>query len=134
MKIKHLLLFSSVLALVITANPSLANAQRSQASEEQVYQNEAFRQVKVTKHSPGNFTVQGQASVTEGTIQYEVLEGTKPVVKSFTRASAGAPAWGDFKIDLKFDQKPKQTYTLNLYEKNQGEGPERLKTLTIPLP
>ncbi|WP_409345414.1 Gmad2 immunoglobulin-like domain-containing protein [Paenibacillus sp. MBLB4367] len=99
-----------------------------------VYQNAAFRNVKVSKRSPGHFTVTGEARVFEGTIQYEVLENARVIAKSFTTASAGGPEWGAFQIRLSFHQKPNVSYLIVMYEENQAdEGEKRLHTLMLPL-
>ena len=106
-----------------------------QAGEKQApLGNEAFRNLMIHKISPGHYVVKGEARVYEGTVQFEVMENSKVIIKSFTTASAGGPDWGKFEIQINFEEKPQSSITLILYEENPSEeGPKQLHKLMVPL-
>lgn len=66
------------------------------AANEQVYQNEVFKDVVVNKDDD-KFVVTGKAQVFEGVFQYQLYDRDK-LLKEDHYQTAGAPAWGEFEL------------------------------------
>ncbi|MGA8978044.1 MAG: Gmad2 immunoglobulin-like domain-containing protein, partial [Pedococcus sp.] len=64
--------------------------------------------------------VQGEASVFEATVQWELERGTTPVAKGHTMASIGAPGRGQYSIDL--GSLSPGSYTVKVYEASAKDG------------
>ena len=97
-------------------------------------QNVAFRNVSVTG-SQGNYVVTGEARIFEATLQYEVEDGHNVLLAGFETASAGAPAWGTFTIDIdipEVDLPENGTLTLILFEASAKDGTP-VNQLYVPL-
>ncbi len=93
-----------------------------------------FRHIEVTG-SQGNYVITGEAQVFEATIQYEVEDGHFLFLKDFTTASAGAPAWGTFSINIHIPEEslPENgTLMLILFEESAYDG-SRIHELPIVL-
>lgn len=85
--------------------------------------------IKVTDPQPGEaikspVKIAGKASVFEANIQLQVKNASGRVLgKGFTTASMGAPEWGDFEEDFKFDTPPKtQVGTVEFYTEDAATG------------
>lgn len=64
--------------------------------------------------------VEGEASVFEATVQWELERGTTPVTKGHTMASTGAPGRGQYSINL--GSLPPGGYTVRVYEASAKDG------------
>jgi len=64
-------------------------------------------------------TVEGVASVFEGTVSWRVLQGTAVVKESSTLASEGGPVFAEFRFTVKL---PPGTYTLEAYDASELDG------------
>ena len=97
-------------------------------------QNVAFRNVSITG-SQGDYVVTGEARIFEATLQYEVEDGHNVLLAGFETASAGAPAWGTFTIDIDIpeaDLPENGTLTLILFEASAKDGTP-VNQLYVPL-
>lgn len=96
-----------------------------------------FRNIRVRRIAAGHYSVSGEANVLEGIVGYEVLEKQNPILQSYTKASAGGPAWGTFSIIIHIKEKPITAYALLLFEPNGSaefeNGISALHSVTIPL-
>ena len=103
-------------------------------SDDQVYQNDIFREVTVTKVGPATYEVKGQALIFEAVVDYVVEDGHNELTEGHVMASKGAPEWGDFSFTLHVEKaQPHSTLTLILYETSAKDGSRRME-LPIPLP
>lgn len=97
-------------------------------------QNLAFRNIAV-RGSQGNYVVTGEARIFEATLQYEVEDGHNVLLAGFETASAGAPAWGTFTLNLtvpEADLPENGTLTLILFEASAKDG-SPVNQLYVPL-
>ena len=87
------------------------------------YSNERFKDVTVMQVGADKFVVEGKAQVFEANISWVVEDGHNEVKKGFDMANAGAPAWGNFKFEIKVGkQRPNSTLTLILFESSAKDG------------
>jgi hypothetical protein len=101
---------------------------------EQAIENQAFRNIVVSGFQ-GNYAVTGEASVFEGTIQYEVEDGHFVLLQGFATASAGGPAWGTFTINIQIPEgnlPQNGLLRLVLFEESAKDG-SRINELLVPL-
>lgn len=64
-------------------------------------------------------TVEGVASVFEGTVSWRVLQGRAVVKESSTQASEGGPVFAEFRFTVEL---PPGTYTLEAYDASELDG------------
>lgn len=108
--------------------------QSGDTDSEIVAENEAFRIFEPTPDAVvGNeFTVRGEARVYEAHIMYEFEDGHNVLDEGNVTASQGAPAWGEFKITISFDEVAHGVGTVILYEESAKDG-SRVNELFIPV-
>ncbi|MDP3387072.1 MAG: Gmad2 immunoglobulin-like domain-containing protein [Eubacteriales bacterium] len=97
-------------------------------------ENQAFRNISVTG-SQGNYVVTGEARIFEAVLQYEVEDGHFVYLEGFEMASAGAPDWGTFTINLNIpeaDLPGNATLMLILFEESAMDG-SRVNELFVVL-
>ncbi|WP_144553125.1 Gmad2 immunoglobulin-like domain-containing protein [Bacillus sp. X1(2014)] len=111
-------------------NPSTPNGPVSEEPEEEVYQNEVFKDVVVTKKAD-TIIVTGKAQVFEGVFQYALYDGEK-VVKEGNYQTDGAPAWGEFEITFAKELVSTNTSKLELFVYSAKDG-SKINTLEIPI-
>lgn len=86
--------------------------------------NSAFRNIIVTGEQ-GIYTVTGEARVFEANFHYEVSDGHFVYQQGVLTASAGAPEWGTFTLDISVslnDLPENGTLSLGLYEASANDG------------
>jgi hypothetical protein len=95
--------------------------------------NEAFRVDRLTL-SGALLEVDGRARVFEGGFVAETANAAGVVLaRASVQASAGAPAWGDFRAELRLPGTPSEPLTLRLYEPSPKDGtPAHLLSLPVP--
>ncbi|WP_066073657.1 Gmad2 immunoglobulin-like domain-containing protein [Neobacillus soli] len=98
--------------------------------QEKTYQNEAFKDVMVVV-SGDQVVVTGKAQVFEGVFQYGVYDG-KTVLLEDRYQTAGAPAWGDFKITFGADLIRDGGVRLELFVYSAKDG-AKVNVLKIPV-
>jgi hypothetical protein len=101
------------------------------AQEEKVYQNNVFKDVVVTE-SGDNIIVTGKAQVFEGVFQYALYDGGKVLFQK-NYQTAGAPAWGDFKITFEKRLVSSNESKFELFVFSAKDGSKE-NTLEIPIP
>ncbi|WHY64495.1 Gmad2 immunoglobulin-like domain-containing protein [Neobacillus sp. SuZ13] len=111
-------------------NPSNPNGPVSEEPEEEVYHNEVFKDVVVTKKADA-IIVTGKAQVFEGVFQYALYNGEN-VVKEGNYQTEGAPAWGEFEITFDKGLVSTNTSKLELFVYSAKDG-SKINTLEIPL-
>jgi hypothetical protein len=97
-------------------------------------ENQAFRNISVTG-SQGNYIVTGEARIFEATLQYEVEDGHYIYLEGFEMASAGAPDWGTFTLNLNIPEAElpnNATMMLILFEESAMDG-SRVNELFVVL-
>ncbi len=107
------------------------NSPVSNVPADMVYQNEIFKDVKVSL-SGDEFIVTGKAQVFEGNFQYALYNGEKVLMES-NYQTAGAPAWGDFKMTFSKALVTSDEVTLELFDYSAKDG-SKVNTLEIPIP
>jgi len=97
-------------------------------------ENDAFR-----VYTPGpdeelanEFTVEGEARVFEAAFSWSLEDGHFVLAEGEALAEEGAPEWGKFTIDVKFDHAVQTNMVLVLYVKSAKDGSAE-HTLAIPL-
>jgi len=111
-------------------NPSNPSGPVSEEPEEEVYHNEVFKDVVVTKKAD-TIIVTGKAQVFEGVFQYALYDGEK-VVKEGNYQTEGAPAWGEFEITFAKELVSTNTSKLELFVYSAKDG-SKINTLEIPI-
>lgn len=77
--------------------------------------------------------VEGEARAYEATVLAEVEDGHNILARGIITATAAAPEWGDFSIDLKLEKLPtNRTLMLILYVESAADG-TRKELALIPL-
>ncbi len=97
-------------------------------------ENQAFRNITVSGTN-GNYVVTGEARIFEAVLQYEVEDGHYVYLEGSEMASAGAPDWGTFTINLNIpesDLPNNATLMLILFEESAMDG-SRVNELFIVL-
>lgn len=87
-------------------------------------ENAAFRNIAITG-TQGVYAITGEARVYEATLQYEVSDGHVVFMEGFLTASAAAPDWGSFTLDVNIsptDLPANGTLTLFLFEESANDG------------
>ena len=111
-------------------NPSNPNGPVSEEPEEEIYHNEVFKDVVVTKNAD-TIIVTGKAQVFEGVFQYALYDGEK-AVKEGNYQTEGAPAWGEFEITFAKELVSTNTSKLELFVYSAKDG-SKINTLEIPI-
>lgn len=117
----------------LSASASAELVAQADNGNEQVYENEAFRNVRV-EGEKGVYTVKGQARVFEANVSYAVTEGHIYYLED-QYVTATSLDWGDFtiEIDISDQELPVNgTIMLELYEESAKDG-SRIHELMIPL-
>ncbi|MFC4812825.1 Gmad2 immunoglobulin-like domain-containing protein [Paenibacillus sp. GCM10023250] len=90
-----------------------------------VASNEAFRVYGPAPDSVvgKSFKVKGQARVFEAAFGYSFEDGHNVLAEGHAMADAGAPAWGEFELDIALQEPPSSpTGVLTLYEASAKDG------------
>ncbi|MDB5203909.1 MAG: sporulation protein [Ferruginibacter sp.] len=123
-------------AVQVPAAPTIVGGEKNahdSAVEMPVYSNERFRNILVNKYSPSSFTISGEARVFEAMLSWIVVDGKKQLLEGHQMASAGAPEWGAFKMDIHLpDSLVGKTLQLILFEASAKDGSPQFR-LPIPL-
>lgn len=99
----------------------------------QVFSNERFKEVKVTRKGKHTFLVTGKAQIFEAVFGWVVEDGHNELLKGHARTEAGAPSWGDFSFEISAGkQDPNTTLMLILFEESARDG-SRQYELPVPL-
>ncbi len=85
-----------------------------------------------TRVSSSPLLVRGHARVYEGTVQLRLEDGHNVLARTFTTATAGGPAWGEFEIELEFETPTSPGLTLTVFEESARDGSE-INVVVIPL-
>jgi hypothetical protein len=109
-------------------------AEEEPKQESLLLENDAF---KITSPTPnqkinGSFTVEGKARVFEASFQYRLEDGHNVLAEGFTMAGEGAPAWGDFKVEITYEGATSPSAVLVIYEASAKDGTPQ-NELFIPL-
>ncbi|THE14136.1 hypothetical protein E1I69_04805 [Bacillus timonensis] len=101
-------------------------------SEEKVYQNKIFKDVKVSE-TDNQIVITGKAQVFEGVFDYALFDGEEKVLEDHYQ-TVGAPSWGDFeiKIDKTTIAQPKNEVRIELFVYSAKDGSKE-DILNIPL-
>ncbi|RFB14969.1 hypothetical protein DZB84_13745 [Bacillus sp. HNG] len=101
-------------------------------SEEKVYQNKTFKDVKVSE-TDNQIIITGKAQVFEGVFDYAVYDGEDKLLEDHYQ-TVGAPSWGDFeiKIDKTTVAQPKNEVRIELFVYSAKDGSKE-NILNIPL-
>lgn len=101
-------------------------------SEEKVYQNKIFKDVKVSE-TDNQFVITGKAQVFEGVFDYALYDGEEKLLED-NYQTVGAPSWGDFEIplDKTLISQPKNEVKVELFVYSAKDGSKE-NVLTIPL-
>jgi len=92
--------------------------------EQPPLENVAFRNITVSGEQ-GNYVVTGEARIFEATYQYEVSDGHQIFMQGFGMASAGAPEWGTFTIEVSISPSElpmNGTVSIFLFEESAKDG------------
>jgi len=97
-------------------------------------ENDAFRvYTPMPDEELGNeFVIEGEARVFEGAFSWSLEDGHHIYAEGEALAEAGAPEWGRFQIEVKFDHAVQSNMMLVLYVKSAKDGTFQ-HTLAIPL-
>lgn len=76
--------------------------------------------------------VSGQAQVFEGNFLIQLDDGHTYLAEKWVKARAGAPEWGDFEIDLPFQEPTSPSGTLTFLTQNPKDGTVQ-KKLILPV-
>lgn len=92
-------------------------------NQPEIYSNQRFRGVTVTKTDSGSFSIQGQAQVFEANFGWSVQAREKELMSGYVTSDAGAPAWGNFSFPLDIKKELRSSaLTLILYESSARDG------------
>ncbi|MBO9128965.1 Gmad2 immunoglobulin-like domain-containing protein [Bacillus sp. 165] len=102
--------------------------------EMKVVENEAF---KITSPIPeqtvdGSFILEGQARVFEASFQYRLEDGHNVLAEGHIMADAGAPEWGNFKVEITYTGATSPHAVLTIFEGSPKDGSPQHE-LHIPL-
>lgn len=78
-------------------------------------------------------SIRGQARVFEATFTIELEDGHDVLAKQVVTASAGAPEWGDFAVELKLEKVPTSPHGTLLFVTYSAEDGSRQEELVVPL-
>jgi len=97
-------------------------------------QNGAFRvfQPKPSQVVGSSFTVSGKARVFEAVFGWELEDGHRILAEGRAMAKAGAPEWGDFEIDVRYNAASNPSLSLILFVNSPRDG-QRENELIVPL-
>ena len=112
-------------------NPSTPTQPVPNEPEEQVYQNDVFKEVIVT-NTEDEIIITGKAQVFEGVFQYALIDGEK-VVKESNYQTDGAPAWGEFEIKFAKELITSNNAKFELFVFSAKDG-SKINSLDIPIP
>ncbi|WP_010676530.1 Gmad2 immunoglobulin-like domain-containing protein [Bacillus timonensis] len=101
-------------------------------SEDKVYQNKIFKDVKVSEKD-NQLVITGKAQVFEGVFDYAVYDGEEKLLEK-NYQTVGAPSWGDFEIQIEknliANAKNEARFELFVYSAKDGS---KENVLPIPL-
>lgn len=117
------------MAGVETRGPEVLDFARHSASNSAIVVTEPLVGTQVSS-SP--LLVRGHARVFEGTVQLRLEDGHNVLARTFTTATAGGPAWGEFEIELEFETPTSPGLTLTVFEESARDGSE-INVVVIPL-
>jgi predicted small lipoprotein YifL len=118
---------------VVKEEPATEESSHSEETipkETKVYKNEVFKDVVVSE-SAGQFVVTGKAQVFEGVFQYKLHDGDKVLLEDRYQ-TAGAPAWGDFKISFEKSLVSSNHVLLELFVYSAKDS-SKINVLEIPI-
>ncbi|WP_202078511.1 BsuPI-related putative proteinase inhibitor [Caldalkalibacillus salinus] len=118
----------------LDSNAGVEEGTEQEQESDTALQNDAFRHIKI-EGDHGKYTITGEARVFEAQFHYAVTDGHTYFAEGTTQTTDGAPAWGEFKIDIELKEQNlplNGTLTLELYEESAKDG-SPTNQLAIPL-
>lgn len=103
------------------------------AQDTTVYENERFKDVRITRLAADQFQVVGKGQLYEATLNWRIEDGHRVLREGFETADIGAPEFGNFSFKFFATQRDTNTKLhLILFEVNAANGKPRHE-LPIPL-
>ena len=93
------------------------------SESENVYGNERFKNVTVTRTGEHTFLIKGQGQIFEANFWWVVEDGHEELLKGHQMTDAGAPEWGNFSFTVDVEKKTENTtLLLILFESSPKDG------------
>lgn len=89
----------------------------------EVYTNERFKDVTVTRLNDTTFQIKGKGQIFEAAFSWVIEDGHNELKQGFEMTDAGAPEWGNFSFTVSaVKARPQSTLHLILFETSAKDG------------